>query len=257
MRSLVGTILAPLALAITRPVYAAFRSFAFFFTSFGYVASVDLRNSIRSSSASSRLRTLPHLRGLAGNLRSHQASRKLFSVGPVIHLASPAPRNAFRSSSAWETMMTSSPVERLGMENLRFHQFSINALSSLTVFSPGLGVPSDDSQRARACQRAFLLSFSARVRARQQFASHRVLERVLIYVIEVSAIMQADRLQSRHGTRLAVQVGRIDADVINVGLVSGAVFCVKPKTLREVCHGDPFLGSGFLLFGLVLPGYGG
>jgi len=70
------------------------------------------RNSIRSSSPSARLSALPHLRGLAGNLRSHQASRKLFSVGPVIHLGSPAPRNAFRSSSAWETMMTSSPVGR-------------------------------------------------------------------------------------------------------------------------------------------------
>ena len=45
--------------------------------------SVDLRKSIRSSSASARLRTLPHLGGLAGNLRSHQASRKLFSVGAV------------------------------------------------------------------------------------------------------------------------------------------------------------------------------
>src|SRR5216684_8401633 len=132
MRSLVGTMLAPFAL--TPILLAAFCCSAFFFTSFGYVACVDLRNSIRSSSASARLRTLPHLRGLPGNLRSHQASRKLFSVGPVIHLASPAPRNAFRSSSAWETMMTSSPVERLGMENLRFHQFSINALSLLTVF---------------------------------------------------------------------------------------------------------------------------
>jgi hypothetical protein len=37
-----------------------------------------------------------------------------------------------------------------------------------------------------ACQRAFLLSLSARVSARQQFACHRVLERVLIYVIEVT-----------------------------------------------------------------------
>jgi hypothetical protein len=57
------------------------------------LASVDLRNSIRSSSASVRLRTLPHLRGLAGNLRCHQASSQLFSVGAVIQ-ASPAPRNA-------------------------------------------------------------------------------------------------------------------------------------------------------------------
>jgi hypothetical protein len=107
-----------------------------------------------------------------------------------------------------------------------------------------------------ACQPAFY--FPARPGSvRQQFTCHRILERVLIYIIEVSAILQADRFQSRHGTRLAVQLGRIDEDVINMRLVSGAVLCVKPKTFCEVCHGDPFLGSEFLLFGPVLPDYDG
>ena len=37
-----------------------------------------------------------------------------------------------------ETMITSSPVGRLGIENFCVHQFSTNAFSSLTVFLLGL-----------------------------------------------------------------------------------------------------------------------